>query len=176
MAQVTDPIMLDSTGQDIKDQISALNTKIQTLNTLLADLGLVSITPISQEDYDALSQTEKLAGVFDIYDGAEPQIDGDQVAYDSNTTMKAKVADNSNRISNILKETYVDVSLTLTANTLSRTLVNATADETNVNHRLRIRANDNDIACFVLSDGRVGFLSSANKSNANTRLFIAFYN
>jgi hypothetical protein len=78
--------------------------------------------------------------------------------------------------SDLVKETYADVSLTLTANQLSRVLVNATADETNVNHRLRIRANDNDIACFVLTDGRVGFLSSANKSNATTRLFIAFYN
>ena len=78
-------------------------------------------------------------------------------------------------VSNLIKETYADVTLTLTANTVSRTLVNATADETNVNKRLRVRANDNDINCFVLTDGRIGLLSSANKTNANVRLFIAFY-
>lgn len=109
MATITDPIMLDSTGQDIKDQISALNTKIQTLNTLLADLGLVSITPISQEDYDALSQAEKLAGVFDIYDAVEPDIDGTKVSYDSNTSVVEKIDDVSKAIN------PSNVSLTLSS-------------------------------------------------------------
>lgn len=176
MATITKPPILDETGQDIVTKLNNINTQVTALNALIADLGLVSITPISQADYDNLSPTDKLNGVFDIYDAVEPMIDGDSVSYDSNTTMKAKVTDNSNRIANIIKETYADVTVTLTANQLSRVNVNATADETNVNRRLRVRANDYDIGCFVLSDGRIGLLSSANKTNANVRLFIAFYN
>ena len=112
MAQVTDPIMLDSTGQDIKDQISALNTKIQTLNTLLADLGLVSITPISQEDYDALSQAEKLAGVFDIYDAAEPDIDGNKVSYDSNTSVVEKIDEALGNATTLLSQQQMSLTET----------------------------------------------------------------
>lgn len=112
MATITDPIMLDSTGQDIKDQISALNTKIQTLNTLLADLGLVSITPISQQDYDALSQAEKLAGVFDIYDAVEPDIDGNKVSYDSNTSVVEKINSLPSGVA------YKDVTITTDASGL----------------------------------------------------------
>lgn len=109
MATVTDPIMLDSTGQDIKDQISALNTKIQTLNTLLADLGLVSITPISQEDYDALSQAEKLAGVFDIYNAAEPDIDGTKVSYNSNTNVVQKIDELNDKVTSLFVKDSLEI-------------------------------------------------------------------
>lgn len=68
---------------DINTSIQALNTQITALNSLIADLGLVSITPISQADYNALSPTDKLNGVFDIYDAVEPNIDGSKITYDS---------------------------------------------------------------------------------------------
>lgn len=91
MATITKPPILDETGQDIVTKLNNINTQVTALNALIADLGLVSITPISQADYDNLSPTDKLNGVFDIYDAVEPQIDGDSVSYDSNTTIKQAV-------------------------------------------------------------------------------------
>ncbi len=85
MATITKPPILDETGQDIVTKLNNINTQVTALNALIADLGLVSITPISQADYDNLSPTDKLNGVFDIYDAVEPQIDGHSVAYDNNT-------------------------------------------------------------------------------------------
>ena len=70
---------------EINTSIQALNTQITALNSLIADLGLVSITPISQADYDNLSPTDKLNGVFDIYDAVEPQISPLQVDYGNST-------------------------------------------------------------------------------------------
>ena len=64
---------------EINTSIQALNTQITALNALIADLGLVSITPISQADYDNLSPTDKLNGVFDIYDAVEPDIDVNKI-------------------------------------------------------------------------------------------------
>jgi len=76
---------------DLETQLQALTAQITAIYQLLADLGLVSLAPISQDDYDSLTPSEQLAGCFDIYDGAEPQIDGHQVSYDSNTDIIQKV-------------------------------------------------------------------------------------
>jgi len=70
---------------DLETQLQALTSQITLIYQTMANLGLMTITPISQADYDNLSQAEKLAGVFDIYDAVEPQIDGHSVAYDNNT-------------------------------------------------------------------------------------------
>ena len=66
-------------------KLNDINTQVTALNTLMASLGLVSITPISQADYDNLSPTDKLNGVFDIYDAVEPQISPLQVDYGNST-------------------------------------------------------------------------------------------
>lgn len=91
MATITKPPILDETGQDIVTKLNNINTQVTALNALIADLGLVSITPISQADYDNLSPTDKLNGVFDIYDAVEPNIDGNKVSYDSNNSVVEKI-------------------------------------------------------------------------------------
>ena len=78
-----DRIPTNQSQLDINTSIQAINTQIQALNTLIGSLGLVTITPISQDDYDALTPVEQLAGVFDIYDAVEPDIDGNKVLYSS---------------------------------------------------------------------------------------------
>ena len=72
---------------DLEIQLQALTAQITLIYQTMANLGLMTITPISQADYNALSPTDKLNGVFDIYDAVEPQIDGDRVSYDSNNSV-----------------------------------------------------------------------------------------
>ena len=100
MATITKPPILDETGQDIVTKLNNINTQVTALNALIADLGLVSITPISQADYNNLSPTDKLNGVFDIYDAVEPDIDGDKVLYSSSPrkTVNEKIDDVQNHI------------------------------------------------------------------------------
>lgn len=67
---------------DLETQLQALTSQITLIYQTMANLGLMTITPISQADYDNLSQAEKLAGVFDIYDAPEPSIDVSKIVFD----------------------------------------------------------------------------------------------
>ena len=105
MATITKPPILDETGQDIALKINALTAQITALYQLLADLGLATLAPISQADYDALSPTEQLAGCFDIYDAPNLNIDGDSVSYDSNTSIKQAVDLKANKSESAIVKT-----------------------------------------------------------------------
>ena len=61
----------------------------------LMSIADLDITPISQDDYDALTPAEQLAGVFDIYNAPEPDIDGNKVLYSSSPkkTVNEKIDD-----------------------------------------------------------------------------------
>lgn len=117
MATITKPPILDETGQDIVTKLNNINTQVTALNALIADLGLVSITPISQADYDDLSPTDKLNGVFDIYDAVEPNIASEKVTYGNGTVKNA--LDNRTRFIKIQNPVA-----SITTDTGSYTLVN----------------------------------------------------
>lgn len=102
----------------LETQLQALTTQITAIYQLLADLGLATLAPISQDDYDHLSPTEQLAGCFDIYDALQLDIDGNKVLYSSNP--KVSVND---MIGKIKKET-------ITGTTNSYGMIVSTIDST----------------------------------------------